>query len=166
MKSPHRLSKPHANYKIMKTLDVTKEQRSNLAKLALHLRKQKPSEKFSMWWYASKKSGGRASPYAVQKHPCGTVCCAAGTGPKIGIKAKRGEDWDDYTDRVFIDPGINGYIKWSFMFGSGYEDIPYLAAKRIAWLLCDKDVDGEFDMPLGFKKWRPNWKKLEGMVNA
>jgi hypothetical protein len=150
----------------MSTLQVTKEQRSNLARLALHLRTQKPSDEFDMIWYAENKRGQKVSPYAVQKHPCGTTCCAIGTGPKIGIKAKRGEDWDSYGDRVFIDACANGCAKWGFMFAGHHDDIPYLAAKRIAWLLCDKDIAGAHGIPRGFKEWRPNWKKLEVMVNA
>lgn len=93
----------------------TKKQRANLERLAVHLDLGVTNLEFDMSEYQSE---------------CGTIGCAAGHGPSLGISKHRSEDWDEYTYRAF---GVYGPAsKWMF-FGlwSKTDNTPRGAAARI-----------------------------------
>jgi hypothetical protein len=67
---------------------------------------------------------------------CGTTACAAGHGPLCGIKSKRGETWNEYTERVF---GLTFMSpEWHFCFSSRWDSIDNTikgASKRLIYFL-------------------------------
>lgn len=67
---------------------------------------------------------------------CGSVGCAIGHGPEAGLEKHLGEDWLEYSERVFgLTPGEPA---WHWCFDcewSQSDNTPQGAAKRILWLL-------------------------------
>jgi hypothetical protein len=49
---------------------------------------------------------------ATPEHPCNSCMCAIGSGPSAGVKKLPGEDWLDYSVRVF---GL-GYNSQEYLF--------------------------------------------------
>lgn len=111
--------------------------RDNLKKLADHLASLPEGyREFDMQHYVT-TSGGSSDRRPSEVIPgCGTICCAAGHGPLIGIKAHLGEDWTVYIDRVFLDD--NSIADFSWMFSGQWTQVdntPQGAALRINWYL-------------------------------
>lgn len=160
-----------------KTPHLTKRQRSNLATLALYLRKLRPSKHFNMSDWA-RHNGFAVSPATFIKLQktceCGTAACAEGHGPMAGIKPKRGEKWSPYVERCF---GANNNI-WGdssrdndqhkrevylTCFDTSWENDPKEAAQRIAWLM----LTGKHLSPLSAsipQNFKPNWKLIASLV--
>ena len=122
---------------------MTPTQKSNLARLALYLRTQKPSKAFDMSDYArdyDSDEGCDLEPCEVverkKEHPCGTSCCAAGHGPLIGIRPLVCERWMDYVFRVFG----KSQRAWSWMFGPEWVPDKEQAARRIALVASGQPI--------------------------
>ena len=119
----------------------TKEQNENLLKLANHLESlPEDYEHFSMADFISYDDDTMfyIFPEDVKDSEtlsnCGTVACAVGHGPFVGIKPLKGEGWMTYSERVFT----KDRQEWEWCFDGCWEDIdntPHGAAKRIKILL-------------------------------
>ncbi len=121
---------------------ISATQVQNLAKLALHLRGL-PADytQFSMEYFAATQGtnmNGNTHMYSelVADHYCGSVACAVGHGPGIGLAPLVDEDWDDYQERVF---GASVYSRLGSMLFSGswaaYDNTTAGAAARIAYVV-------------------------------
>ena len=119
----------------------TKEQNENLLKLANHLESlPEDYEHFGMQNFFIVESDENLGhfPDVVKNSEalshCGTVACAVGHGPFIGIEPLEGEYWTAYSERVFTrDLG-----EWDWCFGSNWvflDNTAQGAAKRIKVLL-------------------------------
>lgn len=111
--------------------------RKNLEKLAAYLEKLPTNYRhFSMWDF-SRVDGVETSDYSdLIKYPseCGAVACAVGHGPAAGIPARHGEDWNEYSDRMF--DLFEDDWQWCFSpLWLTVDDTPQGAAKRIRYLL-------------------------------
>ena len=84
-------------------IKLTKKQKQNLQTLADFLYKKPWNYKgFDMSWYTDVPDNYiDNAPEPFQEYECGTICCAAGHGPLVGIKAKKLENWEHYVARVF-----------------------------------------------------------------
>jgi hypothetical protein len=123
-------------------VEPNEEQLENLRLLAQYLRKSR--SKFDMEVYAALPNNNGLdkdlSPDQVTQ--CGTVCCAAGSGPKLAKKYTQFEplvtetDWRPYIERVY---GVKEFSsEWYWMFGYGWyftDNTRLGAAKRIEWYL-------------------------------
>ncbi len=99
--------------------------RVNLTMLADYLEGGKLKAGFDMSKYSS--------DYWL-KTECGSVGCAVGHGPYAGIPKQYSEDWDVYSNRVFIDRGMSS--EWCFgLFWKNIDNSAQGAAKRIRYLL-------------------------------
>lgn len=114
---------------------MTDQQKNNLKKLADYLLSGKLKAEFDMEVY-EKQIG-------INNKPCGTVACAAGHGPIIGIEKLQGEYWKEYIYRVF---GINYFhacgeansLEYNWLFSSRWVSTDNTAAgagKRINYFL-------------------------------
>ena len=83
----------------------TKEQNENLLKLANHLESlPEDYEHFDMASYFEVEDFEEGVPSECNSKllsRCGTVACAVGHGPFIGIKPLEDEAWTPYAERVF-----------------------------------------------------------------
>jgi hypothetical protein len=119
-------------------VDLTDEQRANLAKLAAYLRTLPADYRdFDMSTFCR---GGNI-PRVV---PCGTAACAVGHGPSAGVEPiAEDTSWLAYADRVFGADCDAHY--WMFGGGWGERDNTVLgAAARIEHTLahgCPIDAD-------------------------
>lgn len=107
----------------------TPEQRANLERLAAHLSLGVTNRRFDMEHF----SDADHDPY----EECGTVACAAGHGPSLGIAALPNETWAAYVPRVFIGGNAPAY---DWLFGGGWhrtDNTPAGAAERIRVALKD-----------------------------
>ncbi len=109
----------------------TPEQRANLERLAAHLDLGVTNLEFDMGCYQS--NGTENYDFADE---CGTVGCAAGHGPSLGIAPLEDEQWDGYIARVF---GVKDCSRdWRWLFGSHWvmrDNTPRGAAARIHYAL-------------------------------
>ena len=138
---------------------MNKQQEKNLRKLADGLLNLPVNYKhFNMSLYLRHSGGcgltaGDLPPSKGKRVVnCGTVGCAAGHGPSFGIKAKQGEDWDEYIDRQF---GLLTGSPWYWCFDSEWDDIdntPRGAALRIHYML-------DYGIPEDFDIWTPGTSK-------
>ena len=135
----------------------TKEQNENLLKLANHLESlPEDYEHFGMGSYIQLDDLD-IETITLDEIPetlteCGTVACAVGHGPFIGIEPLEGEYWITYSERVFI----KNVREWEWCFSGDWCDIdntPYGAAKRIKVLLKSglPDFDVYTDSPEQYK---------------
>ena len=138
---------------------MNKQQEKNLRTLADGLLNLPVNYKhFNMSLYL-RHSGGcglKAGdlPPSKGKHVenCGTVGCAAGHGPSLGIKVKKGEGWTDYSRRVFTH-GNSRTFKWCFhQLWADCDNTPQGAALRIFYML-------DFGIPEDFDIWGPGKHK-------
>jgi hypothetical protein len=110
---------------------ITDEQEANLRKGAEGLMSLPPDRPFDMKLYR----GDFSKP--SDTHYCGTVGCALGYFPMF-VPAKKGEIWDDYTDRVTgmgWDGQKNAWM-WCFStYWAGIDNTPQGAARRILYVL-------------------------------
>ena len=116
--------------------------KENLKKLALYLFGKRSSRSFSMESYCVRPYHmfHNSHSYFVdvcdaEKHLCGTVACAAGHGPRAGIKpTKDDECWGDYIGRVFTSSTYR--LAWCFAsYWRSIDNTPRGAACRIAYML-------------------------------
>ena len=128
-------------------IKLTKTQKSNLEKLASFLENHVPPPRFNMssflenadlkigsWHEKNSEYMTFTSSSKVYNH-CGTVACAVGHGPLVGIHKKRTEGWFAYADRVF---GSENMSVFTFLFGGCWEEVdntPEGAAARIRFFL-------------------------------
>ena len=90
---------------------------------------------FNMTYY----NGDRQYLYTdIVDDSCGTSACAVGHGPYAGFPIEKGEDWNDYSERVFIEE-INS-PEWDCCFSGGWasepeENTPKATALRIRKVL-------------------------------
>jgi len=83
------------------------------------------------------------SEFNRELHKCGTVACALGHAPSLAdkfpeFKPKLGEDWEEYSDRVFGLDDYENTDEWEWCFGAEWSNIdntPQGAAKRIIQLV-------------------------------
>ena len=125
------------------TFNPTPEQRRNLTILADHLATGKTNHEFDMWNYSDEGFDPGEMP------SCGTVACAAGHGPSLGIAPKNGEYWHEYVGRVFIGDDENAHF---WMFGSDWTDgdnTPQGAAARIRYALEHGIPENAWDQCIG-----------------
>ena len=67
---------------------------------------------------------------------CGTVACACGHGPSLGIPALPSEDWEDYSYRVFGLNELSYQFEWCFSgVWENHDNTPHGAAYRILYML-------------------------------
>lgn len=118
---------------------ISPQQEANLRKLAAYLLTL-PADypDFEM----SDFTGDGSAP---QRVTCGTAACAVGHGPAAGFKAKRGEDWGPYSERLFISQSFSEAWQWCFSgLWSRADNTVHGASARISWLLDNglpKDAD-------------------------
>lgn len=117
----------------------TPEQRTNLLALADYLESGSLNLEFSMNIFQGGEGGGM---YATE---CGTVGCAIGHGPSIGIVARKGELWHLYANRVF-----GNEISWMFSENWALVDnTPRGAAARIRYALKHGIPENDLDQSCG-----------------
>lgn len=121
----------------------TAEQRANLAQLSAYLR-TRDDEMFNMSHFAASPGRVNLQPDSPEVHQCGTVCCAAGSGPAAGVPARPDESWRTYTLRAFgadiyddeSETPAGALFDW--LFDGDWRDrdnTPVGAAARIDWFL-------------------------------
>ena len=99
----------------------TDEQRANLLRLAAHLDLVVTNLRFDMGTF---------------QNECGTIGCACGHGPSLGIARNDRETWLDYAERAFSAGVFDPAHFW--MFGGAWQGIdntPRGAASRIRYAL-------------------------------
>lgn len=116
---------------------LTDEQRDNLRKLADYLDSGKLKAKFDMDRFSELRINSEQT--------CGSVGCAIGHGPYVGIIKEAEENWYEYAERVF------GMVpaRWAWLFSSNWKDVdntPEGAAARIRYYL-------EHGMPKNYAPW-------------
>jgi hypothetical protein len=120
-------------------VDLTDEQRTNLAKLAAYLRTL-PADypDFAMNDFVLDSSGKKGIAHVAS---CGTAACAVGHGPKAGIKPKSGESWHAYSYRTLIPIMFGDDVDddaWAWCFSGIWAHVDntvHGAAARIEWML-------------------------------
>ena len=99
----------------------TADQRANLERLAAHLDLGVTNLQFDMAHYNSE---------------CGTIGCACGHGPSLGITKYDSEGWTRYAAPAF---GVSeAHAAWYWLFAASWADIdntPRGAAARIRYVL-------------------------------
>lgn len=126
--------------------DLTDEQRANLRTLAAHLLTL-PADypDFEMNRFTNDGRGFCTSAAHIPK--CGTAACAVGHGPNAGFVPLKGENWFDYSKRLFVPsngPDDYEHGPWAWCFDSDWSEIDntaHSAAQRILWLL-DRGLPG------------------------
>ncbi|WP_454287230.1 hypothetical protein [Rhizobium arsenicireducens] len=111
----------------------------NLTILANYLDTLEP-KKFDMGVYCQDEHGDSLNIYT---HECGTVACAAGSGPAAGLPIDFTVDkgWDSYTHRVFGLDHLD--VDWAWCFSGFWERLdntPAGAAARIRHLLNGGEI--------------------------
>lgn len=122
----------------MSGVNLTRWQRANLAKLAAYLWTL-PADypDFEMSRFIRPRNFDCVPAYA-HVAVCGTAACAAGHGPRAGIKPRKNETWYSYSYRAFIDGGNDGGDAWYWVFSAGwtdYDNTVHGAAARIEYML-------------------------------
>jgi len=113
-------------------VNITDEQRANLATLAAYLRTL-PADypDFAMDQFV-RGVGGYADSRA-RRAECGTAACAAGHGPIAGIEPLQDETWYTYTVRAF------GRSSFTWCFDEDWAQVDnsaHGAAARIEFMLA------------------------------
>jgi hypothetical protein len=162
--------------KTAEELGITEQQRTNLAKLAVGIRKLKPNGykgEFMMNHLCGEIEGNvNFEPYESVDafRECGTCGCLLGHAPFLGIEALHSEDWDDYSERVFGYCWLN--ITW--LFCSLWPNDKEFAAKRIAWVLkMGWPERNQYFLEVnnymvidGFDQFQPDWEAFEKLANS
>jgi hypothetical protein len=140
-------------------MKLTKAQKRNLETLANYLDSLPPDyTHFDMATYLGHDGDCGEDPEEILQEGhtqeyiqnCGTVACAVGHGPAAGIKLRRSElfdsyseiDWNDYSARVFGCHPTNYEYQpecWHFLFSSDWsecDNTPQGAAARIRYILA------------------------------
>jgi hypothetical protein len=120
-------------------VDLSDEQRANLAKLAAYLwtlPADYPDFGMDMFTKDQRRGMGFHAPYAAE---CGTAACAAGHGPKAGVEPLPGETWRTYSQRAFV-PCEDAFNcpAWEWVFAAGWcrtDNTAHGASARIGWML-------------------------------
>jgi hypothetical protein len=163
-------------------LNITEEQRTNLARLAVGVRKLRRGrrgyngsfvmksfcryENFPQYREVYPKDAGE------QLHKCGTSACLAGHGPFLGIKPERNEGWWNYITRCFGFDGMGNGEKteWNWLFYHLWGNNKGFAVKRIAWFL-ERGTPVIFNpennkYPKGFFRYKPDWVAIEALAKG
>lgn len=113
----------------MNAIGLSDEHEANLRTLAAYLLRGELRAEFDMNRFSESDS-------EYKRTTCGSVGCAVGHGPYVGINKNNCEGWFDYSDRVF---GLDGAgAGWKWCFDADWDQVdntPAGAAKRILWLL-------------------------------
>lgn len=136
----------------------TDEQRANLMRLAAHLDLGVTNREFDMGTFNDLD----AQP--DKAHSCGTVACAAGHGPSLGIIVDGCDGWIAYCDKAFGAPIGEPSHDWLFSGSWGiYDNSPRGAAARINYALkqgipenAREQMDGEAPLSYTFSE-RPEF---------
>lgn len=127
-----------------KQIQVSEIQRSNLRKLAEGLRRfaEDPKPPFGFSMEKFQELGGKnisLGQLEVKNTPCGTVTCAAGLGPYLGIHPEDSvSNWVEYTEKCFVGEDHPELFDWLFASEWARVDNTRLgAAQRIEWYLAN-----------------------------
>lgn len=148
---------------------INQEQAHNLFRLALyHLREiDLCPVGFDMTTYTT-LAGDRGRPHKLATETaCGSVGCLVGHGPLAGIPAQLGEEWWDYSARVFCRPESAAY--WDWMFNHTWcmsDNTPRGGALRILWLLANglpkkHAAQRQGRSPPRYSDWSPPWRQFQ-----
>ncbi|WOF44320.1 hypothetical protein KNJ79_05155 [Sphingopyxis indica] len=116
--------------------------RDNLSKLADYLlRLPTDYHDFDMGTFC-KLPGTEREFGPGDAHPCGSVGCALGHGPRAGIHPGIGDDaWPDYCENQFGMRWFSDAAEWCFSGAwSMIDDTPHGAGLRIRWMLEGKPI--------------------------
>ena len=168
--------------KTPKELGLTKVQFLNLCKLIAFVRTCVPPPKFDITSFHSFKdeAGDRVEninpSIAKYEDSCGTSACFCGYGPLAGIRAKKGESWWQYGQRVFgadhTSENVNTANTWEFLFSDEHVNTKNAACLRGAYLLTHglpelNGLKGETydlkEVPSKFKK-EVNWELIDQYI--
>lgn len=109
-------------------LSLTQFQFDNLHKLLAYA-KAHPDIPFDMAFYMV-LPGNLAENFQTTikpTYPCGTTCCLAGMGIFAQIPAKPSELWNDYINRVFVEPVSPTY---DYLFSEDHQNsLPHAVAR-------------------------------------
>jgi hypothetical protein len=161
--------------KTAEELGITEQQRINLAKLAVGIRKLKDSDEYQGTFYMRTlcRKGNTYHPVTPSEsvkafHECGTYGCLLGHGPFLGIKADQFDSWRSYSERQF---GGN-WVSFDWIFDCQWPNNKRMATKRIAWMLSKGypahyriDVNNRV-YPRGYENFRPDWKSIEKLAQS
>lgn len=151
--------------KSAKELELTSEQRKNLAKLVIFVNAKVPPPKFNIRLFNSD-----SHIYATDSVGCGTTACFCGYGPLAGIKVLQDEQWQEYANRIF-NAGAWGNIKlYNFLFDFKHENSKKAAVLRGAYYLMHgfpkyqySEELKEMEVPKNFK---PNWHSIRAVAST
>lgn len=137
-------------------------QNRKLRKLARYLDTIVDEKKFNMNVYLGNTNETFEYPAATEEvyHNCGTSACALGHAPFL-FPAKEGEQWEDYTKRVFGMHPFTRHWHWMFStFWSRVDNTPQGAAKRIRYW-CRNKVPEKFlhNILDSYREFGPNFYK-------
>lgn len=121
---------------------MTKRQKSNLARTAIHMLNDK-----IMKFYMKRFFNSSCAWEVVNKpkeYVCGTSCCFAGYGPMALNNVRiKDEDWSKYVDRSFGCE--DGSYLFEFLFSSDWPDDKKQAACRALAVLQRPTVVDDFE---------------------
>jgi hypothetical protein len=161
-------------------LNITEQQRVNLAKVAVGLRDLKPNGykgQFNMKVFCAYGDSSISSPPILVKkvfHNCGTCGCVLGHAPLFGIEARDCESWVAYAKRSF-GGGWGDTEDQMWLFSPMWPSNKKMAIKRIAWVMergwpkrpldFTLEHDG-YTLPKGYRSFRPNWEDIEELAQS
>lgn len=133
-------------------VDLSDEQRANLAKLAAYLwtlPADYPDFEMSSFTNDEERGDYKAQAYVAT---CGTAACACGHGPVAGILPESGETWPAYSYRAFIPRLSPDPRPWDWCFGADWSDVDntvHGAAARIEFMLKHGCPENSADQEMG-----------------
>jgi hypothetical protein len=153
-------------------LNITEEQRTNLARLAVGVRKLRRGRRgyngsFNMSTYCREGGDFLYLEQAEEAlHKCGTAACLLGHGPFVGIKPKYHDTWRSYEKDSFGCDNLTP--PWEWMFHFDWDNNKGASVKRIAWFL-KYGIPSVFDAsdnkyPKGFFRFKPDWAAIEKLA--
>jgi hypothetical protein len=172
-------NKYEAPFKVYSVLSV--QQKRNLAKLALYLKRMRRNKKFNMMTYMNVDVENDKLPrYALDAYEkyseCGTSACAVGHAPFIGPEfiPLAEETWVKYCERLFTSAEKYLYDQWCFFFHYSHMDVPLYAAIRIAYTLQTGYIPKEtrfcclFPDNDWYHYWRKkiNWQYIQNIADG
>lgn len=150
-------------------LDLTKEQRKNLAHLCCFVEKSVPPPEFNIKQFNSDKFDRVVYVPSEAKYECGTTACFCGYGPLAGIAPTRKEGWIDYARRVF-NAHARGNSIYPLLFDERHVNSKSAAVLRGCYFLMHGLPEGKYydelcrwEVPADFI---PNWHSIRAVASA